>query len=189
MACSFDLSGQNIFISWAQGPHFLDILAHNIARDPAINRRVGHAIPAQPIRAMRAPCIFASHIQAFQRGTGVNIHHNPPHEIMRGGHNFDFSSGQIKPAICTAVDHALKFLAHIIWSKMRHRNEHALLVWVVVFADFGVNAAADNIARCPLSSIVIIEHEPLTCMRQQLATRAPQTFFQHGSGHTRMRAR
>ena len=72
---------------------------------------------------------------------------------------------------------------------MRHRNEHTFLGWVVVFAHFGVNAAADHIARCPLSSVVIIKHKPLTCMRQQLATRAPQPFFQHGSSHTRMRAR
>ena len=108
---------------------------------------------------------------------------------MRCWHDLDLACGQIKTAVCAACDHAFEFLAHKVRPEVRHRDEHAFLLRVVVLAHFRVDTAADNITGGPFAFAVIVEHEPLTRMADKLPACPAKAFFQHCSGHAGMVAR
>ncbi len=185
---AFKLGGQCVFVGVAQG-HGPQVCAHGVARDAAIHGRIRHAVAAQAVRAMGAAGIFARDVEALHRGAGVHVDHNAAHEIMRGWHHFDHAACQIEAAVGAALDHALEFLAHIVGPEMGHRDEDALLFGIIVFSHLGIDAPADQIAGRAFALVVIVEHEPLTGVVDQLTTRAAQAFFQNGAGHPGVIAR
>ena len=187
-----DLGGQHILIRVAQG-HRRHIGPHRVAGDAAVDGGIGHPVAAQPVRAMGATGILARHVKPLQRGAGVHIHDDAAHEVMRGRHHLDQARRQIKATVCAAFDHALEFPAHSVGAQMRHRDEHAFLLGIVVLAHLGIYAAADHIAGGAFALSVVVEHEPLARMADQMAAGTAQPFLQHGSGHsgviTRQQAR
>ena len=138
---------------------------------------------------MRATSIFAGNVEPLHRGAGVNVNHHPAHEVMRGWHHLDLPSGQIEPAIRAPFDHALELFSHPIGAKMGHGDKHALLIGVVILAHLGIDAAADHVACRALALAIVVEHETLTGVIDELPTCTAQTFFEHSARHTRVFAR
>ena len=135
---------------------------------------------------MRATGIFPSDVKTFHLRPRVHIDHDTPHEVMRRRHHLDLTGGQIETTIGTAFHHALELLTHKIRPQMGHRNEHPFLLRIVVLAHFGVDPAAHDVARGPLPLPVIIEHEPLTRVVDQLPPSPAQAFLQHCARHPRV---
>ena len=61
---------------------------------------------------------------------------------------------------------------------MRHRDKHAFLLGIVVLAHLGIDArlTTSRVARSPFR--IIVEHEPLTGVVDQLPARPAQPFLQ-----------
>ena len=102
---------------------------------------------------------------------------------MRGRHNLNKTSGKVKAAISTAFHHALKFFGNIFRPKMCHRNIDPTIRRCAALAHFFINGAADNIARCTFTSIVIIEHEAFIFAIHQITASTPKPLFKNRSGH------
>ncbi len=132
---------------------------------------------------MRPACILARHIKAGKAGAGIRINHHTAHKIMRGRHHLDKAAGQVKAAIGTALDHAGKFFRHNIRAKMCHRDINTTIGRGPALAHFFINSTADNIARRPFASVVIIKHKTLLIAIDQMAAGPAQAFFQHRTGH------
>ena len=66
---------------------------------------------------------------------------------------------------------------------MRHRNINPAIRRCAALAHFFINGAADDIARCAFTSIIIIVHETFIFTIYQMAASTPKPLFKNRSGH------
>ena len=71
---------------------------------------------------------------------------------------------------------------------MGHGNEHALPFGIVGFAHFRIDRPADHVTGGALALGVIVEHEAVACVVEQLPPRAAQAFLEDCAGHACMGA-
>ena len=105
---------------------------------------------------------------------------------MRGRHNLDLASSEIKAAIAASLDHAGELLTDVVRSKMSHCYEQPSLRRGSPSLNFIKHASRYDITSCAFCRRVMVLHEALAIAIQEMASGAAQSFFQNRSGHAGM---
>ena len=143
-------------------PHFekVDKLLGNLG-DAAEHRGIRHAVAAQAVGAMHAAAVLARGEKSGRGGRAIDVELDPTHQVVRRRHDLDPAARQVEAAVLAAVDHAGEGPGDLLGTKMAHLDIDAAHGARAPGAHFGINAAADHVARGALAALVVIAHEAL----------------------------
>src|SRR5690606_23484462 len=110
-------------------------------------------------RAVNAARILARDEEAGEFRLGVDVTEDATHEVMRGRHDLDETTGEIEAAVGAALDHALELLRHLLATEMAHRDIQPAIGRRAACLHLAVHGLRDEVARRALATRIVVEHE------------------------------